>query len=142
MTNDLYSDTLVRQVKEECKIFIHFIWLFSSLHISLTISLLSAIALPHRPVKFQRSTNEKNNNLIYQVVDLATPKIFAISLIGLFWFFSLMITCLTSSDHTLVLLRVNINVFQLQMPHMISKNGYNSYTVPLTWIQIPVISPG
>ena len=39
-----------------------------------------------------------------QRVDLATPNVFAISLIGLFWFFSLMMACFTDSDSSLDLI--------------------------------------
>ena len=41
---------------------------------------------------------------MFQTVDLATPNVFAISLIGLFWFFSLMMACFTDSDSSLDLI--------------------------------------
>ena len=56
---------------------------------------------------------------MFQTVDLATPNVFAISLIGLFWFFSLMMACFTDSDSSLdLILRVDSNRFQMQIAHL------------------------
>ena len=56
---------------------------------------------------------------MFQKVDLATPNVFVISLIGLFWFFSLMMACFTDSDSSLdLILRVDSNRFQMQITHL------------------------
>ena len=56
---------------------------------------------------------------MFQTVDLAKPNVFAISLIGLFWFFSLMMACFTDSDSSLdLILRVDSNRFQMQIAHL------------------------
>src|SRR4029434_9330123 len=50
---------------------------------------------------------------------LATPNVFAISRMGLFRFFSLMMACFTDSDSSLdFILRVDSNRFQTQIPHL------------------------
>jgi len=49
---------------------------------------------------------------MFQTVDLVTPKVFAISLMGLFRFISLMMACFTDSDSSLdLILRVDSNRF-------------------------------
>ena len=56
---------------------------------------------------------------IFQTVDWATLNVSAISLTGLFWFFSPMKACFTDSDSSLDLkLRGNSNRFQRQMSHL------------------------
>ena len=56
---------------------------------------------------------------MFQTVDLATPNVFAISLISLFWFFSLMMACFTDSDSSLdLILRVDSNRFQMQIAYL------------------------
>ena len=56
---------------------------------------------------------------MFQTVDLATPNVFAISLIGLFWVFSLMMACFTDHDSSLdLILRVDSNRFQMQIAHL------------------------
>ncbi len=51
-------------------------------------------------------------------VVLATPNVFAISLMGLFCFFSLMMACFTDSDSSLdLILTVDSNRFQMQIAH-------------------------
>ncbi len=52
-------------------------------------------------------------------VVLATPNVFAISLMGLFCFFSLMMACFTDSDSSLdLILTVDSNRFQMQIAHL------------------------
>ena len=59
---------------------------------------------------------------MFQTVDLAMPNVFAISLIGLFWFFSLMMACFTDCDSSLdLILRVDSNRFQMQIAHLNSR---------------------
>ena len=56
---------------------------------------------------------------MFQTVDLATPNVFAISLMGLFCFFSLMMAYFTDSDSSLdLILRVDSNRFQMQIAHL------------------------
>ena len=56
---------------------------------------------------------------MFQTVDLATLNVFAISLMGLFCFFSLMMACFTDSESSLDLIfRGNSNRFQMQMSHL------------------------
>ncbi len=53
---------------------------------------------------------------MFQTVVLATPNVFAISLMGLFCFFSLMMACFTDSDSSLdLILTVDSNRFQMQI---------------------------
>ncbi len=55
---------------------------------------------------------------MFQTVVLATPNVFAISLMGLFCFFSLMMACFTDSDSSLdLILTVDSNRFQMQIAH-------------------------
>ena len=69
---------------------------------------------------------------MFQTVDLATPNVFAISLIGLFWFFSLMMVWLTDSDSSLdLILRVYSNRFQMQIAHF--KWTLALLSVPCKW---------
>ncbi len=52
---------------------------------------------------------------MFQTVVLATPNVFAISLMGLFCFFSLMMACFTDSDSSLdLILTVDSNRLQMQ----------------------------
>ncbi len=56
---------------------------------------------------------------MFQTVVLATPNVFAISLMGLFCFFSLMMACFTDSDSSLdLILTVDSNRFQMQIAHL------------------------
>ncbi len=56
---------------------------------------------------------------MFQTVVLATPNVFAISLMGLFYFFSLMMACFTDSDSSLdLILIVDSNRFQMQIVHL------------------------
>ncbi len=56
---------------------------------------------------------------MFQTVVLATPNVFAISLMGLFSFFSLMMACFTDSDSSLdLILTVDSNRFQMQIAHL------------------------
>ena len=59
----------------------------------------------------------------FQTVDLATPNVSAISLIGLFWFFSLMMACFTDSDSSLALI---LRVDRQQIPNANSTLEMNS----------------
>ena len=69
---------------------------------------------------------------MFQTVDLATPNVFAISLIGLFWFFSLMMACFTDSDISLdLILRVDSNLFQMQIAHL--KWTLDLLSAPCKW---------
>ncbi len=50
---------------------------------------------------------------------LATPNVFAISLMGLFCFFSLMMACFTDCDSSLdLILTVDSNRFRMQIAHL------------------------
>ena len=65
-------------------------------------------------------------------VDLATPNVFAMSLIGLFWFFSLMMACFTDSDSSLdLILRVDSNRLQMQIAHL--KWPLDLLSAPCKW---------
>ncbi len=56
---------------------------------------------------------------MFQTVVLATPNVFAISLMGLFSFFSLMMACFTDRDRSLdLILTVDSNRFQMQIAHL------------------------
>ncbi len=56
---------------------------------------------------------------VSRTVVLATPNVFAISLMGLFCFFSLMMACFTDSDSFLdLILTVDSNRFQMQIAHL------------------------
>ncbi len=56
---------------------------------------------------------------MFQTVVLATPNVFAISLMGLFCFFNLMMACFTDSDSSLdLILTVDSNRFQMQIAHL------------------------
>ncbi len=56
---------------------------------------------------------------MFQKVVLATPNVFAISLMGVFCFFSLMMACFTDSDSSLeLILTVDSNRFQMQIAHL------------------------
>ena len=69
---------------------------------------------------------------MFQTVDLATPNVFAISLIGLFWFFSLMMACFTDSDSYLdLILRVDSDRFQMQIAHL--KLTLDLLSAPCQW---------
>ncbi len=60
-----------------------------------------------------------NRLRMFQTVVLATPNVFAISLMGLFCFFSLMMACFTDSDSSLdLILTVDSNRFQMQIAHL------------------------
>ncbi len=56
---------------------------------------------------------------MFQTVVLATPNVFAISLMGLFVFSALMMACFTDSDSSLdLILTVDSNRFQMQIAHL------------------------
>ena len=69
---------------------------------------------------------------MFQTVDLATPNVFAISLMGLFRFFSLMMACFTDSDSSLdLMLRVDSYRFQMQIAHL--KWTLDLLSAPCKW---------
>ena len=69
---------------------------------------------------------------MFQTVDLATPNVFALSLISLFRFFSLMMACFTDSDSSLDrIVRVDSNRFQMQIAHL--KLTLDLLSAPCKW---------
>ncbi len=69
---------------------------------------------------------------MFQTVVLATPNVFAISLKGLFCFFSLMMACFTDSDSSLdLILTVDSNRFQMQIAHL--KWNLTFYLLIVNW---------
>lgn len=63
---------------------------------------------------------------VNQNVDLTTAKVFAVSLIALFWFFSLMMCSLTYFNISLDLIKPSSENYQMQAQHLGKGHAFDS----------------